>query len=66
MVNIFNETVSHVLNNYIPQETTICDDPDPHELISKSKKPYKIKLSQILITTLFWRSFNAYRINLMT
>ena len=53
MVNIFNETVSHVLNNYIPQETIICDDPDPHELISKSKKPYKIKLSQILITTLF-------------
>ena len=28
MVNIFNETISNVLNNYIPLETIICDDQD--------------------------------------
>ena len=29
MVNIFNETISNLLNNYIPHETIICDDQDP-------------------------------------
>ena len=29
MDNIFNETISNVLENYIPHETKICDDPDP-------------------------------------
>ena len=38
MVNIFNETISKVLNNDIPHETIICDDHDPHGLITKSKK----------------------------
>ena len=38
MVNIFRETISNVLNNYIPLETIIWDDQDPHGLIKKSKK----------------------------
>ena len=29
MVNIFNETISNVLSNYIPHETLICDDQGP-------------------------------------
>ena len=29
MVNIFNETISNVLNNYIRHETIICNDQDP-------------------------------------
>ena len=29
MDNIFNETISNVLENYIPHETIICDDQDP-------------------------------------
>ena len=28
-VNILNETISNVLNDYIPHETIICDDQDP-------------------------------------
>ena len=38
MVNISNETISHVLNNDIPHETIIYDDQHPHELIKKVKK----------------------------
>ena len=29
MVNIFTETISDALNNYIRHETIICDDQDP-------------------------------------
>ena len=29
LVNIFNETISNVLNNYVTHETIICDDQDP-------------------------------------
>ena len=36
MVNIFNESISNVLNNYIPHEAIICDDQDPHEQSQKS------------------------------
>ena len=60
MVNIFNETICDVLNNYIPHEAMICDDQDPHVLITKLKKLlYKRKISflaefsQILIMVLF-------------
>ena len=59
MVNIFNKTISNVLNNHIPQETLICDNQDPHGLTTKSKKRYKRKisflaeLSQILIMVHF-------------
>ena len=45
MVNTSNETISNVLNNYIPHETINCDDRDPHRLITTSKKPYKRKIS---------------------
>ena len=59
IVNIFNETISNALNNYIPHETMIYGDQDPHILITKSKERYKRKisflaeLSQILIMVLF-------------
>ena len=58
MVNIFNETISNVLNNYIPHTAVICDDQDPHGLIKTSKKRYKRKinflaeLNQILMMVL--------------
>ena len=42
MVNIFSETISNVLNNYIPHETIICDDQDP-PWINKVKKAIKEK-----------------------
>ena len=29
MVNIFNETICNVLNNYIPHKTIICEDKEP-------------------------------------
>ena len=38
MVNIFNETISKVLNNDIPHETIICDDHDPPWINDKVKK----------------------------
>ena len=60
MVNIFNEIICDVLNNYIPHEAMTCDDQDPHGLITKLKKLlYKRKISflaefsQILIMVLF-------------
>ena len=59
MDNIFNETISNVLSNYIPHETIICDGQDPQWINNKVEKQYKKKisflaaLSQILITALF-------------
>ena len=38
MDNIFNETTSNVLKNYIPHETIICDDQDPPWINNKVKK----------------------------
>ena len=38
MVNIFNETISNVLNNYIPHEAIICNDQDPPWINNKVKK----------------------------
>ena len=38
MVNIFNETISNVLINYIHHETIICDDQDPTWVNIKIKK----------------------------
>ena len=38
MVNILNETISNVLNNYIPHETIIYDDQDPPWINNKVKK----------------------------
>ena len=43
MVNIFNETISNVLNNYIPHETIICDDQDPPWINNKVKKAMQEK-----------------------
>ena len=45
MVNISNETISHVLNNDIPHETIIYNDQHPHELIKKSQKSDPRKIS---------------------
>ena len=38
MVNIFKETISKVLNNYIPHETIICDDQDPPWINNQVKR----------------------------
>ena len=68
MDNIFNETVSNVLNNYVPHEPIICDDQYPQWINNKVKKAIQEKsqplavLSQILIIALFWKRFNDYRI----
>ena len=43
MVNIFNETISNVLNNCIPHETIICDDQDPPWINNKVKKAIQEK-----------------------
>ena len=43
MVNIFNETISNVLNNYIPHETIICNDQDPPWINNKVKKAIQEK-----------------------
>ena len=43
MVNIFNEAISNVLNNYIPHETIICDDQDPPWVNNKVKKTIQDK-----------------------
>ena len=59
MDNIFNETVSNVLNNYVPHEPIICDDQYPQWINNKVKKAIQEKsqplavLSQILIIALF-------------
>ena len=45
MVNIFNGTISNVLNNYIPHETIICDDQDPPWIHNKVKKAMQEKKS---------------------
>ena len=45
MVNILNENIFHVLKNCISHETIFCDDQIPHELITKSKKRCKEKIS---------------------
>ena len=59
MGNIFNETISNVLSNYIPHETTICDDQDPSwinkkvkKAIQKKKISFSTELNQILIMEL--------------
>ena len=44
MDNIFNETRSNVLNNYIPHETIICDDQDPPWINNKVKKALQEKI----------------------
>ena len=43
MVNIFNEIISNVLNNYIPHETIICNDQDPPWFNNKVKKAIQEK-----------------------
>ena len=43
MVNIFNETICNVLNNYIPHETIICDDKEPSWINSEVKKAIQEK-----------------------
>ena len=43
MVNIFNETISNVLNNYILHETIICNDQDPSWINNKVKKAIQEK-----------------------
>ena len=43
MVNIFNETISNVLNNYIPHDTIICDNQDPLWINNKVKKAIQVK-----------------------
>ena len=43
MVNIFNETISNVLNNYIPHDTIICDNQDPLWINNKVKKAIQAK-----------------------
>ena len=59
MDNIFNETVSNVLSNYVPHEPIICDDQYPQWINNKVKKAIQEKsqplavLSQILIIALF-------------
>ena len=45
MDNIFNETISNVLSNYIPHETIICDDQDHQWINNKVEKQYKKKKS---------------------
>ena len=58
MVNIFNEIMSNVLNNYIPHETIICDHQDPPWINNRVKKAMQEKnsflaeLNQILIMKL--------------
>ena len=37
MANIFNKTMSDVLNNYIPHETLVCGDQDPPWINNKVK-----------------------------
>ena len=37
MANIFNKTMSNVLNNYIPHETLVCGDQDPPWINNKVK-----------------------------
>ena len=48
IVNIFNETISNVLNNYIPHETIICNDQDPPWINNKVKKVIKEK-NQLMV-----------------
>ena len=43
MDNIFNETISNVLSNYIPHQTIICDDQDHQWINNKAEKQYKKK-----------------------
>ena len=43
MVNIFNETISNVLNNCIPHETIIFDDQDPPWINNKVKEAMQEK-----------------------
>ena len=43
MDNIFNETISNVLSNYIPHDTIICDGQDPQWINNKVEKQYKKK-----------------------
>ena len=45
MVNIFNETISNALNNYIFHGTIICDDEIPHGLITNHKSDTREKPS---------------------
>ena len=45
MVNIFNETISNVLNNYIFHGTIICDDEIPYGLITNHKSDTREKPS---------------------
>ena len=43
MVNIFNETMSNVLNNYILHDTIICDDQDHPWINNKVKNAMQEK-----------------------
>ena len=43
MVNIFNETISNILNNYILHEAIICNDQDPPWINNKVKKEVQEK-----------------------
>ena len=58
MVNIFNETISNVLNNYIPHDTIIRYDQNPPEINNQVKKTIQEKnqlfsrVNQILIMVL--------------
>ena len=67
MVNLFNETICNVLNNYILHATIVCDEQDPPWMNNKVKIAIKRKfsflaeLSQILIMVLF--CFSASKIN---
>ena len=41
--NIFNETISDVLNIYIPHETIICNNQEPPWINNKVKKAIQEK-----------------------
>ena len=43
MDNIFNETISNILEIYIAHETTICDDQDPPWINNKVQKAIREK-----------------------
>ena len=43
MVNIFNETICNVLNNYISHKTIICEDKEPSWINSEVKKALQVK-----------------------
>ena len=36
-VDIFNRTILNILSNFIPQETIVCNDKDPHWFSNRMK-----------------------------